>query len=60
LTYCGGIKRFSGCLSRGRLDENTYDKGIKVSDFKMTKLNIKPADFYGEWYYTIQPRKPNN
>jgi len=47
-------------LSRGRLDENTYDKGIKVSDFKMTKRNIKPADFYGEWNYTIQPRKPNN
>jgi DDE family transposase len=42
-----------------RLDANTYDKGIKVSDTEMTTLNIQPADFHGEWNYTIAPRQPN-
>ena len=49
-----------GLTVQCRLDENTYDKGIKVSDAEMAKLNIRPADFHGEWNYTIQPRKPDN
>jgi transposase len=49
-----------GLTVQCRLDENSYDKGIKVSDAEMAKLNIKPADFHGEWNYTIQPRKPDN
>jgi hypothetical protein len=28
-----------------------------VSDAEMAKLNIKHADFHGEWNYTIKPRK---
>jgi len=43
-----------------RLDENIYDKGIKVSDAEMATLNIRPSDFHGEWNSTIQPRKPDN
>jgi hypothetical protein len=43
-----------------RLDHNAYEKGIKVPDEAMAKLNIKPADFHGEWNYTIAPRKSNN
>jgi hypothetical protein len=49
-----------GLTVQCRLDENTYDKGIKVSDAEMAKLNIKPTDFHGEWNYTISPRKPEN
>jgi hypothetical protein len=30
-----------------RLDLNTYDKGIKISDDEMAKPNISPADFHG-------------
>ena len=40
-----------------RLDENTYVKGIKVSDAEMSDLNIEPAGFHGEWNYTIAPRR---
>jgi len=50
----------SGLTVQCRLDENTYDKGIKVSDAEMAKLNIEPADFHGEWNYTIKPRKPEH
>ena len=49
-----------GLTVQCRLDENTYDKGIKISDAEMATINIKPADFHGEWNYTIKPRKPEN
>lgn len=49
-----------GLTVQCRLDESTYDKGIKVSDAEMASLNIAPADFHGEWNYTIHPRKPDN
>jgi hypothetical protein len=41
------------------LDRNTYDKGIKVTDAEMAALNIRPADFHGEWNYTFSPRLPD-
>ena len=45
-----------GLTVQCRLDDNTYDKGIKVSDAEMAKLNIKLDAFHGEWNYTIEPR----
>ena len=42
-----------------QLDENDYEKGIKVSDAEMATLNIKPDAFHGEWNYTISPRPPD-
>ena len=41
------------------LDESDYAKGIKVTDAEMAALNIQPADFHGEWNYTIAPRRPD-
>ena len=41
-----------GLTVQCRLDENTYVKGIKVSDAEMARLNIKPGDFHGR-YYTL-------
>src|ERR1700674_3174076 len=35
------------------LDDKNYPKGIVVSDEEMASLNIKRADFHGEWNYTI-------
>ena len=37
------------------LDENLYPKGVAVSDTEMAAINIKRADFHGEWNYTISP-----
>ncbi len=42
-----------------RLDANAYEKGIKVSDDEMATLNIQPANFHGDWNYTIAPRHPD-
>jgi len=51
---------YTGLTVKCRIDQNDYEKGIKVSDAEMAKLNITPADFHGEWNYTIAPRKPDN
>jgi transposase len=50
----------TGLTVQCRIDQNAYEKGIKVSDAEMAKLNITPADFHGEWNYTIAPRKPDD
>jgi Rhodopirellula transposase DDE domain len=42
-----------------RLDDNTYEKGIRVSDDEMAALKIRPANFHGEWNYTFVPRRPD-
>jgi Rhodopirellula transposase DDE domain len=42
-----------------RLDDNVYEKGVQVSNAEMAALNIKPAEFHGEWNYTIAPRQPD-
>ncbi len=38
-------------------DKNEYQKGIKVSDEEMDRLNIKRDVFHGEWNYKILPQK---
>jgi len=34
-------------------DTNIYQKGIKVSDDEMGKINLKRDDFKGKWNYVI-------
>lgn len=43
-----------------RLDQTTYEKGIKVSDAEMAQLKITPDHFHGEWNYTFTPRTPDD
>jgi transposase len=47
----------TGLTVQCRLDENDYEKGVKVSDTDMAALNIAPSNFHGEWNYTIAPRR---
>lgn len=37
-----------------RLDENDYQKGRKISDKELAKVNLQPDEFHGEWNYTIK------
>ena len=46
----------TGLTVRCELDENTYAKGVKVSDAEMAALNITGEAFHPEWNYTIAPR----
>ena len=38
------------------LDQNKYEKGIRVADEEMDSLSIKRVNFHGEWNYLITPR----
>jgi hypothetical protein len=44
-----------GLTIQADLNINAYAKAIKVSQKEMSSLNLKPADFHGEWNYTIAP-----
>jgi hypothetical protein len=46
-----------GLTIQSALDQSTYEKGIKISDEEMAGLRISPADFHGEWNYSVHPRK---
>ena len=37
------------------LDTNRYPKAIVVTDEEMDAIDIKRANFHGEWNYTIRP-----
>ena len=39
------------------IDRDSYEKGIKISNEEMLKLNIRMDEFHGEWNYTIAPKK---
>ena len=45
----------TGLTVRCELDTGKYPSGIVVSDAEMAALNIKRAEFHGEWNYTISP-----
>ncbi len=42
------------------LDTGVYPKGIAVSDEDMAAIKLTPADFHGEWNYTISPNLQSN
>ena len=48
-------KTTKGLEIRSMLDENVYEKGIKVDDEELATVNLVKADFHGEWNYTIMP-----
>jgi hypothetical protein len=48
----------AGLKIRAELDRRRYPTGIKVSDAELNALNLKPADFHGDWNYAIFPGRP--
>jgi Rhodopirellula transposase DDE domain len=49
----------AGLKIRAALDSGRYPTGISVSDAQLAALNLKRADFHGEWNYTLLPNKRN-
>ena len=47
----------AGLTVRCVLDENSYPKGVKVTDEELAALNIQKDAFHPEWNYTIRPRE---
>jgi len=38
------------------LTRKTYPTGIEVPASAMAQLNLKPADFHGDWNYSLSPQ----
>ena len=57
LNYINTTKTKTGLKVRAILDETVYEKGIKISDKEMKKinLNIKYHDMLPQWNYSIFP-----
>jgi transposase len=52
-------KTKQGLKVRAKLDTNQYPSGLKVTDEELAAVVLKPAQFHGEWNYTIHPRIPS-
>jgi hypothetical protein len=45
-----------GLRVQAALDTGRYPTAVKVTDEQMATVKVYPADFHGEWNYTIKPR----
>ena len=52
----GATKTREGLKVKAVLDENIYEKGIKISDEELSEINMIRHEFHGEWNYTIKPK----
>jgi len=52
-------KTSKGLKVKSKLDSVVYEKGIKISDEELGKVNIIKDDFHGEWNYIIKPKNVN-
>jgi hypothetical protein len=47
----------AGLRIRAQLDKAHYPTGIKVSGAELNAVNLKAADYHGDWNYAILPSK---
>lgn len=52
----GGTTTTTGLTIKAKLDENKYQKGIKISDEELEKVALERELFHGEWNYKIKPK----
>jgi len=50
-------KTKTGLKIKAKVDENFYEKGIKVSDEELENVNIFKYMFHGDWNYKISPQR---
>jgi transposase len=49
-TSTGGLKVYA------ELDENTYQRAIRITDAQLAAVKLTPDEFHGEWNYLIKPQ----
>lgn len=47
----------AGLRIQAELDASTYPTGIKISDQELAAVNLKRAQFHGDWNYTLLPSR---
>jgi transposase len=56
----GNTKTKTGLTIRARLDPKRYEKGRRVSDQALRRVNLHCDPFHGEWNYSIAPQSSLN
>jgi Rhodopirellula transposase DDE domain len=51
----GATTTSAGLKVYAELDATTYEKGKKVPDEELARVNIKTSRFHGDWNYVIRP-----
>jgi len=49
----GGTRTKTGLRIRARLDRRQYEKGVKITDEQLDRVNLKPHKTHPQWNYTI-------
>jgi Rhodopirellula transposase DDE domain len=47
----------TGLVVRAAIDSHAYETGVEVTDEELSRLQISPSKFHGEWNYSIKPRR---
>ena len=55
VSLIGATTSTAGLKVYAQLDENAYERAIKVPDAQLAAVNLHRDDFHGEWNYTIKP-----
>jgi len=50
----GNTRTKKGLQIMAKLDENIYEKGIKITDTELESVNVERSGFHGEWNYKIK------
>jgi Rhodopirellula transposase DDE domain len=45
----------TGLKVYAQLDEETYERGLEITDEQLATVNITPHAFHGDWNYTVTP-----
>ena len=55
VSLIAGTTTTKGLIIKSKIDHTVYEKGIKISDEQLGKINMKQNEFHGEWNYSINP-----
>jgi hypothetical protein len=55
VSLIGATTSTAGLKVYARLDEDSYQRGVKVTDAELDAVNLTRDDFHGEWNYLIKP-----
>ncbi len=51
----GNTTTQKGLTIKAKADKNQYEKGLKVDDEELKKINLTNKEFRGDWNYKISP-----
>jgi hypothetical protein len=56
VSLIGATTSTAGLKVYARLDDASYERGVKVSNAELAAVNLARDNFHGEWNYAIKPR----